>query len=121
MNVIKNSNFGMDSEELGTDIPVTPQESFVTDVYSSVDKAIAGELDRLRSEDGISATCKMGCCYCCRYHIIIDIDEAHTLAQYVKRELSVDQRNDLKKRTHQWHEWDNTRPGIPYVPLQERA
>jgi Fe-S-cluster containining protein len=111
MNLTDNSNFGMGPGEFGADIPVTPQESFVNGVYSSADEAIACGLDRLSSEDGIIPTCKMGCCHCCRYHILMDIAEAHTLAQYVKRELSVDQIKDLRLRTHQWHEWDNSRPG----------
>jgi hypothetical protein len=111
MNLTDNSNFGMGPEEFGADIPITPQERFVNSVYSSADETIACELDRLSSEDGIIPTCKMGCCHCCRYHILMDIAEAHTLGQYVKRELSADQINDLQMRTHQWHEWDNSRPG----------
>jgi len=114
MNLVKNSNFGTGSKKFGADIPITPQENFVNGVYSSVDEATACGLDRLRNEDGIIPTCKMGCCHCCRYHILMDIAEAHTLAQYVKRELSVDQINDLRMRTHQWHEWDNSRPGRRY-------
>ncbi len=111
MNLIENSNFGMGPEEFGADIPTAPEENFVNGVYSSVDEATACELDRLRSEDGIIPTCKLGCCHCCRYHILTNIAEAHILAQYVKRELSVDQINDLRMRTQQWHEWDNSRPG----------
>jgi hypothetical protein len=111
MNLIENSNFGMGPEEFGADIPITPQENFVNGVYSSVDEATACALDRLRSEHGIIPTCKVGCCHCCRHHILTNIAEAHTLAQYVKRELSVDQINDLRMRTQQWHEWDNSRPG----------
>ncbi|MES0362736.1 MAG: hypothetical protein ABUK14_02185, partial [Desulfobacteria bacterium] len=102
MNFIENSNCGMGPEEFGADISVTPQENFVNGVYSSVDEATACGLDRLRSEDGIIPTCKVGCCHCCRYHILTNIAEAHTLAQYVKRELSVDQINDLRMRTQQW-------------------
>jgi hypothetical protein len=115
MNLIENSNFGMGPEEFGADIPITPQENFVNGVYSSVDEATACGLDRLRSEHGIIPTCKVGCCHCCRHHILTNIAEAHTLAQYVKRELSVDQINDLRMRTQQWHEWDNSRPGR-YLP-----
>jgi len=109
--LIENSNFGMDPEEFGADIPITPRKNFVNGVYSAVDEAIACELDRLRSKEGIIPTCKLGCCHCCRQHILTNIAEAHTLAQYVKRELSVDQTNDLRMRTQQWHEWDNSRPG----------
>ena len=111
MNMVENSNFGIGTEEFGADIPVTPQENFVRDTYMAVDEATACGLDRLRSEDGIIPTCKLGCCHCCRYHILTNIAEAHILAQYVKRELSVEQINDLRMRTHQWHEWDNSRPG----------
>lgn len=66
---------------------------------------------RLRSEEGIIPTCKLGCSHCCRFHILTNIAEAHTLAQYVKRNLSTDQINALRIRTQQWHEWDNSRPG----------
>jgi len=122
MNLIKNSNFGEGPEEFGADTPITPQENFVNGVYSSVDEAIACELDRLRSEDGIIPTCKIGCCYCCRHHILMDIAEAHTLAQYVKRELSADRINDLRMRTHQWHEWHNSRPGrYPSARIDKRV
>lgn len=110
-NLIENGNFSTGPEELGADIPLTPQENFVNDVYSSVDEAIACGLDRLRLEDGITPACTLGCCHCCRFHIPTNIAEAHTLAQYVKRELSVEQINDLRTRTQQWHEWDNSRPG----------
>lgn len=109
--MIVNSDLGMGPEEFGADIPITPQENFVNGVYSSVDEATARELGRLRSEEGIIPTCKMGCCHCCRYHILTNIAEARTLVQYVKRALSVEQINDLRERTHQWHEWDNSRPG----------
>ena len=87
------------------------QENFVNAVYSSVDDATARRLDRLRLEDGIIPTCKLGCCHCCRYNIQTNIAEAHALAQYVKREFSLDQINDLRMRTQKWHEWDNSRPG----------
>jgi Fe-S-cluster containining protein len=111
MNLVENTHFGIPPEEFGADIPIAPQENFVTGVYSSVDGATACALDRLRSEYGVIPTCKLGCCHCCRYHILTNIAEAYTLAQYVKRELSVDQINDLRIRTQQWHEWDNSRPG----------
>jgi len=83
MNLIENSNFGMGSGEFGADIAITPQENFVNGVYMAVDEATACGLDRLRSEDGIVPTCKLGCCHCCRYHILMNIAEAHTLAQYI--------------------------------------
>jgi len=122
VNLIEDGNFGMGPEEFGSDIPITPQENFVICVYSSVDEATACRLERLRSEDGIIPTCKLGCCYCCRFHILTNIAEAHTLAQYVKRELSVDQINDLRIRTQQWHEWDNSRPGrYPSANIYEQT
>jgi Fe-S-cluster containining protein len=77
----------------------------------AVDAAIACQLERLRSEDGIVPTCKFGCSYCCRFHIPTNIAEAHTLAKYVKRELSAEKINDLRMRTQQWHEWNNFRQG----------
>jgi Fe-S-cluster containining protein len=111
INLIENGNLGMGPGEFGADIPVTPEENFVNGVYSSVDRATACGLDRLRSDDGIIPTCKLGCCHCCRFHILTNIAEAHALAQYVKRELSVDRINELRIRTQRWHEWDNSRPG----------
>jgi Fe-S-cluster containining protein len=88
-----------------------PTEGFVKGVYSSVDEAIARGLDRLRGEEGIVSSCKAGCCHCCRYHILMNMAEAQTLAQYVKRELSSDQINDLRLRTQQWHAWNDSGPG----------
>lgn len=105
-----NSDDNKHSGKFGIDIPVTPEERFVNSVYSSVDEATARGLERLRSE-GITPTCKLGCCHCCRHHILTNIAEAHTLGQYVKRELSAEQINDLRIRTLQWHEWENSRPG----------
>ena len=120
--MIENRNFGTDSEEFGTHIPIVLQEDFVNGVYSSVDEATACGLDRLRNENGIIPTCRLGCYHCCRYHILMNIAEAHTLAQYVKRELSVDQMNDLRMRTQLWHEWDNSRPGrYPSANINEQT
>jgi len=110
-NMKKNSDQGMGSEALGAGIPVTPRETFVNGVYVSVDEAAACGLDRLRCEAGIIPTCKLGCCHCCRYLILMNIAEAHTLTQYIKREWSADQINDLRIRTQEWHEWDHSRPG----------
>jgi len=97
----------MCSKKFGADLPMTPEESLVKDVYSSVDEAVARVLDRLCSEEGIVPSCKLGCCHCCRYHIVINIAEARTLAQYVKREFSPEDRKDLRRRTQQWHEWND--------------
>jgi Fe-S-cluster containining protein len=110
INLIENSNITAGPAKSGPNLPITAQENFVNAVYSSVDKAAAGKLDRLRNEDGIIASCSLGCCHCCRYHILTNIAEAHNLAQYVKREFSADQINGLRLRTKQWHAWDNSRP-----------
>jgi Fe-S-cluster containining protein len=110
-NLIDKNDFGAGFEEFGAGIPITAQEKFVTRVYSSVDEATAREVERMRSEDGIVPACALGCCHCCWYHILTNIAEAHTLAQYIKRVFTVDQINDLQRRTHQWHEWDGSRPG----------
>jgi len=111
ISLIENSRFGMGSEECGANLPITPQEKFVTSVYLAVDEATACEIARLRREEGLIPTCELGCCHCCRYHIVTNIGEAHTLAQYLKRKLSVDQIDALRLRTQQWHEWDHSRPG----------
>jgi Fe-S-cluster containining protein len=110
MNLFKNGNLEI-ADKFGVNVPITSHENFINGVYSSVDLATAHGLDLLYSEDGIIPTCKLGCCQCCRYHILMNIAEAHTLAQYVKREFSTDQINELMIRTQQWHEWDNSRPG----------
>ncbi len=96
---------------MGAEIPITPTEKFVTGVYASVDAAAAGEVDRLLSEEGITPSCKKGCWYCCRYHILTNVAEAHTLAQYIKRDMSANQIDALRIRTQQWQAWDNSRPG----------
>ena len=76
-----------------------------------MDEAIRRELSRLRSEDGVIPTCKLGCCHCCRQHIIANIAEANALVQYIKREFSIDQIYGLRLRTQQWHEWDDIKAG----------
>jgi Fe-S-cluster containining protein len=113
---------GIDTGGFGADIPITSQENFVNGVYSLVDEATACQLDRLRSQDVIIPTCKLGCCHCCRYHILTNILEAHALAQYIKREFSIQQINDLRMRTQQWHKWDNSRPGrYPSANIDEQT
>ena len=113
MRLLENNDLAMGPNGWGAEMPIAPEENFVNGVYSSVDAATACELLRLRSEDGIVPSCKSGCCHCCRYHILTNIAEVQTLAQYVKRELSAEQIEDLRLRTQQWHEWDNSRPGRP--------
>ncbi len=92
-------------------IPMTPQEEFVTRVYHAVDETTARGLDWLRNEKGVASRCKLGCCHCCRHHVLVNVAEAHTLAQYVRRELTTDQMDSLQLRARQWHEWDHSRPG----------
>jgi Fe-S-cluster containining protein len=121
MNLIDNKNPGKVSDEFGADIAITPQEKFVRETYFAVDEAVALGLERLSSEDGIIPACKLGCSYCCRFHIIANIAEAHTLAQYVKRELPAEQINELRIRTQRWHAWDSSRPGRdPSVSIDDR-
>lgn len=98
-------------ERGGPDLPMTSQEAFVRDLYARVDEAVALGLNRLRSESGVIPTCKLGCCSCCRFHILTNILEAHTLARFVRREFSADRVSELRTRTQQWWEWDRSRPG----------
>ena len=109
--MIEPTNFGIGPEKVDAGIPMAPQERFVTGVYRSVDRVTAWGLDRLRREAGIVPTCKPGCCHCCRYHILMHRAEARTLAQYIRREFSAAQIDDLRRRTQRWHQWDNSRPG----------
>ena len=119
--MIEKNNFGMTPDGSGTDIPVALPEKLVHAVYAFVDEAVAGELERLRSEEGIIPSCKSGCCHCCRYHIMANIAEARTLALFVRREFSAEQIKALRMRTQQWHEWDNSRPGRPAAIIAEQT
>lgn len=107
----RDSDSGLCPDTFGADIPNTPQERFVNSIYFSVDEAVRRKLDQLRIKDRIITTCKLGCCHCCRQHILTNVAEAHTLAQYVKRKFSTDQIADLRTRTQQWLEWEDSRPG----------
>jgi Fe-S-cluster containining protein len=111
LHLIENSHFKTGTEAFGAPVPIALQENLVNGVYASVDSATTSILERLRNEDGLVPTCRLGCSHCCRYHILTNIAEAHTLAQYIKREWSADQINDLRIRTQQWHAWDYSRPG----------
>lgn len=95
----------------GVAVPLTPQEKFINRVYISLDEAIARELDRLRSADGIIPTCALGCSKCCQDHIVTNVAEAHALSQYIKREFSTGQIDSLRIRTKKWHELDDYRLG----------
>jgi Fe-S-cluster containining protein len=90
---------------------VTGEEIFVKALYTAADEAVARTLHRLRSETGIVPSCKLGCCHCCRYRIVMNIAETRTLAQYVKREFTPDQKEELRRRTERWHEWDDSMRG----------
>lgn len=116
MALTENDCFAIAAEAFEGEVPITPQEQFVTSVYSAVDEATADGVARLRREQGIVPACKRGCCYCCRYHIVTNIAEAHTLVQYIKRRFSTDQIVELRRRTEYWHAWDNSRPGRHPVP-----
>ena len=112
-------NHTVGSEVLGADRPISQEESLVHSVYTAVDDAIQCELDRLRDENGTVPSCKKGCCHCCQHHILMDRAEAHVLMQFVRRELSSDQINDLRHRTHQWHALDQSSPGrTPSATIQ---
>jgi hypothetical protein len=90
---------------------ITSRERFVNGVYASMDEAISARLHRLEVDEGLRPTCAEGCCHCCRYYILTNMAEAHTLAQHVRREWAEGQINELRVRTHQWHVWDSSRPG----------
>jgi len=111
MTFFEDSTFGTSPDMFGAHIPTTPQEIFVNSVYSTVDEAVRRELNRLRIKDRVITTCKSGCYYCCGQYILTNVAEAHALAQYVKREFSIDQIADLRMRTQQWHEWNDSRLG----------
>ena len=107
---INNSPAIGDTPQVGS-IPTDPQEDFVNSVYASVDEATGRELDRLRLTEGVIPSCGIGCCHCCRHHILTNALEAHTLSQYIKREFSDQQIMDLRVRTQKWHAWDRRMPG----------
>jgi Fe-S-cluster containining protein len=73
-----------------------------------MDDAIAGELERLRKEEGIVPRCRQGCCHCCRYNIVLSMAEAHALARHLKREWPGERIRELQARTRQWHAWDHS-------------
>jgi Fe-S-cluster containining protein len=122
MHLIAKSDSGMGPGESGAGIVFGPQEDLVRDAYLAVDEATACELERLRSEEGIVPTCRLGCSCCCHFHIPVNIAEAQTLARYIKRELSPGQIRDLRTRTQRWHEWEHSRPSrYPLARLDEPA
>lgn len=113
MDMIKESDSMMGGGKRGACFPATLEEQFVKAVYSSVDEAIACGLERLRTDTGMVPSCKAGCCHCCRFPILMNIAEARTLAQFVKREFSPAQIERLWMLTRKWHEWDSSLRGKP--------
>jgi hypothetical protein len=108
MILIENRRFRGKCGQGGVDLPATPREKFMKGLYARMDEAIAGALERLLREEGVVPTCRLGCCHCCRYNILINIAEAHTLAQHLRREWTSEQIRDLQTRTRQWHAWDQS-------------
>lgn len=98
------------------------EEIFVRGIYSSMDEAIASELYRLSRVDSTVPSCRPGCSHCCRHHILTNILEARVLAQYIRRELPLEQIDALRVRTGRWHAWDSSRPGRrPSPRLEEQS
>ncbi|MDP6777720.1 MAG: hypothetical protein QGI83_13260 [Candidatus Latescibacteria bacterium] len=122
MDRVDTYSFDAGPEVFGPDVPISALEHFVHTVQASVDEAATRRMDRLRSEDGITATCELGCHHCCRHLIPANIAEAHALVQYVRREFSAGQLDDLRMRTQRWHEWDHSRPGRhPSASVDEQS
>jgi Fe-S-cluster containining protein len=111
MDVVADGKFAAGSDKFDFDLLNTRQENFVTSVYSSADEAAGRELNRLCVEEGVIPTCKPGCFHCCGQHILTSVVEAKALAHYIKREFQRGEIEDLRIRTQQWHEWDETRLG----------
>ena len=111
MNLVKNKYTAANPDESLADFTITSQASKVRQAYREMDEAAVIGLERLEREDGIVASCKLGCSHCCQFHIVTNIAEAVTLAQYIKKQLSADQVEELRIRTQKWHAWDSSRPG----------
>lgn len=106
----------------GPDPRPTPwPESFVRDVYATVDAAAGRELARLAAEEGLVPSCRRGCSHCCGQHVVVSIAEAQALAAFIRREFSAEGLLALRERTARWHAWDNARLGAgiqsPDCPL----
>ncbi len=119
--MIDKSNFGTTPINIGSYMQIAVHDNFITDIYSLVDVAVAGELARLSHEEGITPSCKAGCDHCCRYHIVMNVAEAQTMAHYIRQEFSEEQIAKMQMRTHQWHEWDNSRPGRPSAVISDET
>jgi Fe-S-cluster containining protein len=109
MGIVAGVDTTTELSNLDIDIQNSRQEEFVNSVYMSVDEAIGCELSRLVTEKGVVPSCKAGCYYCCGQHILTSIIEAKAVIQYIKREFSQHQIEDLRIRTRKWHEWDSIR------------
>ena len=116
MSSIAESDFDWQSGPSDAGLPISQSEQFVTRLYVAVDNATARELDRQHGENGVVPTCTLGCCHCCRFHVVLNVAEAHTLARYIKRVFSADQIDAIRMRTLRWHEWDDSRPGRSRTP-----
>ena len=99
-------------------LPVTPEERFLKALYASVDEAISCSLERLRHEEGMVPSCRLGCSHCCRFPILMSVAEARTLANFVKRTFRPEQIDALRMRTHQWQRLDESLRGrsLPVPP-----
>lgn len=84
-----------------------PYEIFMLEIYREIDRVIAKELERLRQE-GIVPTCQKGCHFCCRQVIPTTILEARVSGQYIKRNFSEYQRDELRNKLLNWFKWVET-------------
>ncbi len=109
MDANEDSEFATYSEKFGNGTAKSQQENFVNGVYASVDEAVKCEINRLHIEEDVTPSCKSGCFHCCGQHILTNIAEAQALAHYIKCEFSKNQIEELRIRTQQWHEWDESR------------
>jgi len=82
----------------------TPHEKFMLEIYREMNTVIAKELERLRQE-GTVPTCKKGCYFCCRQVINTNIPEVHVVGQYIRRNFSEYQRNELRIKMLNWFKW----------------
>jgi Fe-S-cluster containining protein len=97
-------------------IPSSPLERLVRKGYARIDAAAGRELDRLLRAEAIAASCRRGCSSCCGQHIQTNPVEAHALGRYVRRNFSVRQIGNLRRRTERWHAWHAARRNGDYRP-----
>lgn len=94
----------------GSHILASQQDNYMSHLYELVDEMSRTELNRLYVQEGVVPACKPGCFQCCGQHIPINIVEAESLTNHIKKEFSQDQIEELRIRTRQWHEYDRMRP-----------